>query len=338
MSQAIPTEPFVARFGLAGPHRQTLAGALLPREDRLPPAQERLFRVAEDAQVLTHCHWQPEPQRSLTVVLVHGLEGSSRSQYIIGTANKCWAEGWSVVRMNMRNCGGSEHLAATLYHSGMSGDVGAVTRGLISEDRLTRIALVGFSMGGNLVLKLAGEWGSEAPPELCAFVAVSPAADLAATADAIHLPSNRLYEWNFVYGLTHRLRRKARLFPERFATSSLEGVRSMRDFDDRVTARYSGFTDADDYYARSSASRVVDCIARPTLVIHSLDDPFVHLLPATRTLLRANPNVTLIETERGGHCAFLAPPNGYDGRWAERQIVEFLRPLRNRVIGPSGHR
>src|SRR5512134_2711886 len=205
MSQAIPTEPFVPRFGLAGPHRQTLAGAFLPREDHLPPAQERLFRVADDAQVLTHCHWQPEPQRSLTVVLVHGLEGSSRSQYIIGTGNKCWAEGWSVVRMNMRNCGDSEHLATTLYHSGMSGDVAAVAQDLISRDHLPRLALVGFSMGGNLVLKLAGEWGREAPPEVRACAAISPAADLGATADAIHHLQNRFYEWNFVYGLKHRL-------------------------------------------------------------------------------------------------------------------------------------
>jgi len=327
MSTTIPTDPFVPRFGLAGPHRQTLASAFLPREDRLPPAQERLFRVADDAQVLTHCHWQPEAQRSLTVVLVHGLEGSSRSQYIIGTANKCWAEGWSVVRMNMRNCGDSEHLCSTLYHSGLSGDVGAVARALISDDRLPRIALVGFSMGGNLVLKLAGEWGREAPPEVRAFVAVSPAADLGATADAIHLPSNRLYEWNFVYGLRHRLRRKARLFPERFSSSSLQGVRSMRQFDDRVTAHYNGFASADDYYTRSSASRVVDRIARPTLVIHSLDDPFVHLVPETRARLRTNPSITYVETEHGGHCAFLAPPNGYDGRWAERQIVAFLKSM-----------
>ncbi|MGH9578788.1 MAG: YheT family hydrolase, partial [Terriglobales bacterium] len=303
---AIPTEPFVPRLGLTGPHRQTLASALLPREDRLPPPEERLFRVDEEAQVLAHCHWQPEPHRALTVVLVHGLEGSSHSQYIIGTANKCWAAGMSVVRMNMRNCGGSEHLAPTLYHSGMSGDAGAVARSLISDDRLPRIALAGFSMGGNLVLKLAGEWGREAPREVCAFAAVCPAADLAATADAIHLPQNRLYEWNFVRGLTQRLRRKARLFPDRFAASSLAGVRSMRDFDDRVTARYNGFASADDYYSRSSAAQFVDRIARPTLVIHSADDPFVPLLPETRARLRANPNIVYVETERGGHCAFLA--------------------------------
>jgi hypothetical protein len=324
---AIPTEPFVPRRGLAGPHRQTLASVLLPREDRLPAPQELLVRVQEDAQVLCHCHWQPEPQSALTVVLVHGLEGSSRSQYILGTANKCWAAGWNVVRMNMRNCGGSEHLASTLYHSGMSGDAGSVLLALIRQHHLPRLALAGFSVGGNLVLKLAGEWGREAPPEVRAIVAVCPAADLAATADAIHLSQNRLYEWNFLRGLTQRLRLKARLFPDRFESGGPGRLRSLRDFDDRVTARYCGFTGADDYYARSSAARVMDRIALPTLLIHSLDDPFIRLLPETRARILANPSITYVETECGGHCAFLAPPNGYDGRWAERQIVEFLKSI-----------
>lgn len=321
----IPTEPFVPRLGLSGPHRQTLASVLLPRLYQLPPPEERLFRVEESVQVLCHCHWQPQPVSTLTVVLVHGLEGSSSSQYILGSAAKCWAAGWNVVRMNMRNCGGSEHLAPTLYHSGMSGDAGAIALSLIRDHRLPRLALAGFSMGGNLVLKLAGEWGREAPPEVLAIAAVSPAADLAATADAIHLPQNRLYEWNFLRGLSARLRRKARLFPDRFQARGLDRFRSMRDFDQRVTARYSGFTGADDYYARSSASRVLDRIALPTLVIHSLDDPFVHLLPETHARFRSNPSITFLETEHGGHCAFLAPPDGYDGRWAERQIVEFFK-------------
>src|SRR5207244_2358937 len=103
------------------------------------------------------CNWQPDRQGALTVVLVHGLEGSTESQYILGTANKAWAAGMNVVRMNMRNCGGTHRLGPTLYHSGLSGDVGAVMRALIADDGLSRVAVAGFSMGGNLVLKLAGE-------------------------------------------------------------------------------------------------------------------------------------------------------------------------------------
>jgi predicted alpha/beta-fold hydrolase len=322
-----PAEPFAPRAFLRGGHAQTLAAALLPRRHALPGAEARLFNVeagAADVQVLCHCHWQAERRRAATLVLLHGLEGSSDGQYILGTAGKAWAAGMNVVRMNMRNCGGTERLAPTLYHSGLSADLGAVVSELIREDKLERIFLAGFSMGGNITLKLAGEWGAETPPEVRALAAVSPAIDLAACADALHRPGNRLYEWNFLWGLKRRLRTKARLFPGRYETQGLVRLASVRDFDDRVTARYCGFTGADDYYARSSASRVLEHIARPTLILHSLDDPFVPLTAETRAKVLANPHLRLVETAGGGHCAFLAPANGYDGRWAERELVRFF--------------
>jgi predicted alpha/beta-fold hydrolase len=318
------SEPFVPRRFLRNNHAQTLAGNFLPRESRLPEAEERLFQVEEAVQVLCHCHWQPERTSRLTVIILHGLEGSSLSQYVIGTGSKAWDAGMNVVRMNMRNCGGTEKLTSTLYHSGLSGDMGAVARTLVEQDKLQHIALVGYSMGGNLVLKLAGEWGSAAPRELKAVAAVSPAADLAACADAIHeLKSNRMYEWKFLGGLMRRYDRKRLLFPEIYREVERR-PRSIREFDDIITARYSGFSDADDYYSRAAAARVIDKIAVPTLVIHAKDDPFIRILPETREKLIANPHVTLIEPEHGGHCAFLAQPNGYDGRWAEQRVVDFL--------------
>lgn len=319
-----PAEPFCPRALLRGGHAQTLAAALLPRRNSLPAAEARLFHVEEGVQLLCHCHWQAERRRAATLVLLHGLEGSSDAQYILGTADKAWGAGMSVVRMNMRNCGGTERLAPTLYHSGLSADLGAVVGELIREDKLERIFLAGFSMGGNITLKLAGEWGGEAPAEVRALAAVSPAMDLAACADALHRPANRLYEWNFLWGLKRRLRLKARLFPGRYETRGLRRLGSVRDFDDQVTARYCGFTGADDYYARSSASRVLERITRPTLILHSLDDPFVSLAAETRAKALANPHIRLVETSGGGHCAFLAPANGYDGRWAERELVRFF--------------
>jgi predicted alpha/beta-fold hydrolase len=326
-SRPEPGEEFVPQAFLRGGHVQTLAAALLPRRHLLPPAQERLITVEAgvvDVQVLCHCHWQAEPRSAATLVLLHGLEGSSDAQYMLGTAVKAWAAGMNVVRMNMRNCGGTERLGATLYHSGLSGDLGAVVRELIREDKLSRIFLAGFSMGGNITLKLVGEWGREAPAEVRAVAAVSPAIDLAACADALHRPGNRLYELNFLRGLKRRLRRKAQLFPGRYQTRGLGRLASVRDFDDQVTARYCGFAGADDYYARSSAARVLERIARSTLILHSQDDPFVSLTAETRAKLTANPHIQLVETAGGGHCAFLAAANGYDGRWAERRVVEFF--------------
>ncbi|MGA7459068.1 MAG: alpha/beta fold hydrolase [Candidatus Korobacteraceae bacterium] len=265
----------------------------------------------------------------MTLVIVHGLEGSSESQYVIGTGSKAWLAGMNVVRMNMRNCGDTEHLGPTLYNSSMSGDVGAVAKTLIAEDGLQKLAFVGYSMGGNLVLKLLGEWGADAPHQVKAAVGVSPAIDLAPSADALHNRANRVYEWKFLLGLRRRILRKAALFPDRYDVRHLRGMRSMRDFDDQITARYSGFRDAQDYYIRAAAARVVDRIAVPTLVLNALDDPFIRLLPETREKLQQNPHITFIETTRGGHCAFLAAANGYDGRWAERQAIAFIQRIEN---------
>ena len=317
------SHPFVPRRGLRGGHLQTLAGNFLKRENRLPPPERRLFNVEPEVQILCHCHWQPQREGALTLMIIHGLEGSSDSQYVIGTGSKAWERGWNVVRMNIRNCGGTEGLTPTLYHSGLSGDIRAVVNALLEQDRLQHFAIAGFSMGGNQVLKCVGEWGERAPSQMVAACGISPACDLSISADALHRGQNRIYEWWFLVGLFRRFRRKAELFPGRFDPSLLKGVRSIRDFDGRITAKYMGFAGAEDYYSRATSARVVDKIAIPTLVIHSADDPFIVMSDATAAKLRANPNVAYIETAQGGHCAFLANPDGYDGRWAEQQIVEF---------------
>jgi predicted alpha/beta-fold hydrolase len=315
---------FVARRYLSGGHVQTLACLFLQRRLVLPPGEDRLIEVEPGAKVLCHCHWQPDPAAALTVIVVHGLEGSSDSQYMVGMAAKGVAMGMNVIRFNQRNCGGTDDLSPTLYHSGRSQDIAAVTQYLIEHDKLSRIALAGFSMGGNLVLKLAGEWGANGPRQFCAVAAVCPAIDLAASADALHLPSNRLYEYYFLWRLRRRLLAKARHFPGTFDPSRGKGVRSLRDFDDRVTAFYSGFTGASDYYARAAAANVVDRIAVPALILHAANDPFIRILPETRKKILANPNITFNETEDGGHCSFVGEANGDDGHWAETQVLNFL--------------
>lgn len=320
------TPIFVPRRGLSGGHRQTLASFFLLRRIVLPPAEARLITVEPGVQVLAHCHWQSDRQKSLTVIIVHGLEGSSDSSYMLGIAAKGLAQGMNVVRMNQRNCGGTEALAPTLYHSGRSQDVAAVAQDLIARDHISRFALAGFSMGGNLVLKLAGEWGSNGPRQFRAVAAVCPAVNLAASADALHLRSNRLYERYFLWKLNRRLRTKARLFPAAFDTSRLRGIGSLRQFDDKITAFYSGFSGADDYYDRAAAAHVLDRIAVPAFILNAANDPFIRILPETRRKILDNPNITFVETGDGGHCSYLSETNGSatDGRWAESQVVEFL--------------
>ena len=261
--------PFEPRRGLANGHLQTIVGNFLPRPAfRLSVVSETVeVDPADGSRVLCHCHWQPDPVRAarLTLVLVHGLEGSSDSRYIQGIASRAWDAGCNVVRMNMRTCGGTETLTPTLYHSGLSGDVGVVVRHYAGQFGLRQVALAGYSMGGNLVLKLAGELGSR--PPLCAVAAVCPAIDLAPGADALHEPLNRAYEWRFLVGLLARYNRKAKLFPDIYAPrNSIGPVRSIREFDNKIVARYWGFRDADDYYHRAASARVVDRIAVPTLI------------------------------------------------------------------------
>ena len=164
-SQTTP-DAFVARRHFGGGHIQTLASFFIPRKVILPPSEERLIEVEPGVKVLCFCHWQPNRSQALTVIVVHGLEGSSDSQYMRGIVAKGFAVGMNVIRMNQRNCGGTEAIAPTLYHSGRSQDIAAVAQTLITQDGITRLALVGYSMGGNLVLKLAGEWEAPARPSL----------------------------------------------------------------------------------------------------------------------------------------------------------------------------
>ena len=322
-------EEFQPRRWLRGAHAQTLAGFFLVRAIQLPEPEARYVEVATGVKILCHCHWQSDRSRALTVIIVHGLEGSSDSGYVVGIADKALKAGMNVVRVNQRNCGGTDHLAPTLYNSSLSDDLVAIARNVMQQDQIARFSLVGFSMGGNLVLKAAGEWGSKAPREFRSVAAVCPAMDLAASADALHLPANRIYEQYFVIRLRQRFRSKARLFPTHFDAGRLRGVRTLREFDDRVTAYYCGFAGADDYYARASASNVVGRVSVPALILHAGNDPFIRILPATRAKIAANPSIAFFESADGGHCAFLAEANGYDGRWAERQVVEFLRSFQS---------
>jgi predicted alpha/beta-fold hydrolase len=328
-SRRVWLTPFVPRCGLANSHLQTIVGNFLPRPPFNLPSIAEIVEVdpADGSRVLCHCHWQPESERAgrLTAVLVHGLEGSSDSRYIQGVTARAWAAGYNVVRMNMRNCGDTDTLTPTLYHSGLSGDVGAVVNHFADKYGLERVALVGYSMGGNLVMKLAGEWGKRSP--LVAVAAVCPAVDLAPGSDALHQPGNRLYEYRFLRGLMRRYRRKASLFPDCYQAGGVGPIRSLREFDDRIVSRYCGFRDADDYYYRAAAARVVDGIGVPTLVLYAEDDPFVRILPETRARLLTNPHVDFVTTSHGGHCAFLSRDRGDEVHWAEATLIRYLEAV-----------
>jgi uncharacterized protein len=316
-------------------HRMTLYTWARPRRfPRLPKGEERIFDVAADARLLAKCHWHAARTEHPTLLLLHGLEGSAESHYMRGTADKAFAAGFNVVRLNQRNCGGTDHLSVGVYNSGLTADPVAVIRELIEADGLPSISVAGYSLGGNLALKLAGEYGADPPPQLKACAAVSPTLDLTACIAALERPSNWLYQQNFLVSLKRRIRRKRRIYPAHYSTEPLERVRSVRQFDDAYTAPMSGYRDAADYYYRASSLRVAGAIRVPSLVITAEDDPFIPVEPFYDPAVIGNAAIRLVVTRHGGHCGFVARPspagtNGGrhqepdDGYWAERTIVEF---------------
>jgi len=307
----------------------TLAGTFARRRcARLPAGVERRFRVDHETEVLGVCHWQREPQRCPAIVLVHGLEGSVDSSYMMGTAEKAFAAGFNAFRLNQRNCGAGEALTPSLYNSSLSCDSRAVVLELAERDRLPEIFVCGWSMGGNLILKMVGEFGASPPPALRGAIGVAPSVNLSASSDAISQRQNLLYEWHFVRNLNRRTRRKAAQFPERYAVLQGDGlrrVRTVRQFDDAVVAPVFGYRDAEDYYQQASALNTIAQISVPTLIIAAQDDTFVPFGTFEHPAIRGNPNITVLAPEHGGHCAFISRFDGEERFWAEARIVEFCR-------------
>ncbi len=322
-------DAYVPPLWLRNGHLMTLYAALRRREfPGLPDAEKRTFDVGADARVLAKCHWQSRPREHPTVLLLHGLEGSASAPYMKGLAGRALRAGFNAVRLNQRNCGHTEHLAASLYHSGLSGDPAAVIEELIRDDGLPSIAVIGYSLGGNVALRLAGQYGDHAPPALHAVCAVSPPIDLAQAADAIERLPNRVYQWNFVKDLKARMRRKAALFPNRYSVEPLARIRTIRGFDEVYTAPHFGFRSASDYYYRASALRVVERIRVPTLIISAEDDPFIPAEPFRDPAVTANPCISVMISRWGGHCAFVERRSRRadgDRYWAERQAMAFVR-------------
>jgi predicted alpha/beta-fold hydrolase len=335
VARAFRSKPFVPHPLVKGGHAQTVAATLrVQRLAELRAAQgiyeSRTVEVETGARVLLNCRWQAERRRAPSLLLIHGLEGSSRSLYVLGTARKAYAAGFNVVCMNMRNCGGTEHLTPTLYHSGMTGDIHrVVTEELAGREGLEEIYVAGFSMSGNMVLRLAGDYGDDAPRALAAVAAVSPSIELSGCADRLERRANALYRWNFMRYLRRRVRRKSRQHPALYDTRGLRRVRTLRQFDDRYTAPHGGFRDAADYYARTSSLPVIARVRIPTLVLHAADDPLIPAEPFRDPALADNPNVLLVLTERGGHVGFIAAASPVeDRRWAENRVVEFCRTIK----------
>jgi predicted alpha/beta-fold hydrolase len=313
-SQAIPStaapEDYAPLF--RNPDLNTIVGRYW--SVRLDPGEPRIFETDAGVQVLARCHWR-HPQAAVAL-LVHGLEGSCDSTYMRWMAQAALEAGLDVIRLNVRNCGGTEHLAPTLYHSGLTADLRSVIEQLAPRQTFA----VGFSMGGNQALKLAGEWGAQFPSHVAGVCSVSAPIDLAACARRLGEPRNRIYERHFLSSLTARYRRKAALFPRSFSLEALPRIRSIIDFDEYITAPGFGFQGAADYYQQSSAAGYLGRICLPALCIQAQDDPFI---PFESVRLPDTPQMHFLTPKHGGHVAFLA--RGRVRFWAAQQVIRFIQ-------------
>ncbi len=305
----------------------TLLPRWWPRRATPPsmPTQHRIFQITPETGLLTKCHWQPSTGNKPTVLIIHGLEGCTESHYMIGLAQKVWGKGWNCIRINQRNCGDSEHLTPTLYHNGLSQDYGQIIQEITEKDGCRHIWLVGYSMGGNLTLKLAGEIDSTLP-SLRGVAAVSPNIQPASCVRALQRPSNWIYHRHFLRSLKAKLQRKAQLYPGKWDLSQLPKIQNMWEFDDVYTAPDGGYHDAEDYYAKSAAENTLRSIVIPTLIITAQDDPFIPYDIFDNPSLHKNTFIQLLAPTHGGHCGFFQRGQSQEDRfWAENRIVDWIQ-------------
>ena len=285
--------------------------------------EEKYFQTSPDVKVLAHVDTPRDGEANGTIVAVHGLTASSEAPYMLRLAQAALAEGMSVVRLNVRTCGGTEHLAPPLYHSGLTEDLHSVVQQLAPRP----LVLAGFSMGGNMVLKAAGEWGDQPPSHVKGVCGVSVPIRLGQCARHLGIPRNRFYELRLLRQLRRTVRRKQRIMPERFSSLRPGGIGSIYAFDERITAPAFGFRDADDYHHQSSSSRFLEHIRVPALLVQAKDDPFIPFEVFDDPVFTRNPFLRLVATQHGGHVAFLAKQA--PRFWAQDLAVRFAKELMN---------
>ena len=313
--------------GTSGGHRQTLLGFWYRRNLSFDePAERLVVDAGEDVQLLLRVSWQPGPREDRPVLLiVHGLGGADAATYAVATGQLAFAQGWHVVRMNMRGAGESIELCARLYHAGLDADVRAAALALT---RITpRVALLGFSLGGNQALLALGRSGDALPEGLLGAAAVSPSVDLESCATAIDQPANRLYRRYFMRSLLASYAERQRRLPDLYEPGRERGLRTVREFDEAITAPYNGFASAADYYARSSAGPHLASIRRPALILAAEDDPMVPGPSVARWPLPESGVVVREMTPTGGHVGFVGRTRAPGRFWAAERVMRFFAEI-----------
>src|ERR1051325_11593090 len=307
-------------------HAQTMWGPLF-RTKRVPLARERVRLDDGDFVDLDWIDATASVDAPLLLVL-HGLEGTSGSHYVGGLLHGARARGWRGVALNFRSCGGEINTLPRFYHSGETGDLDAIVRRLVAREPALRLAIVGISIGGNVLLKWLREQRTEAPAQVIAAPTLLVPFDVAGCAGVLDRGFSKLvYTANFMRTMRRKVAEKARVYPGFVDVAAVRRARTFAAYDELVTAPLSGFVDARDYWRRASSLPYLGAIARPTLMINAYDDPFIPpaSLPKPQDL---SPHVRLVVTPRGGHVGFVEGRSPWRAdSWAERRALDFLAGL-----------
>jgi predicted alpha/beta-fold hydrolase len=307
---------------LGNPHVQTVLGNLLPGPDLSHPTRQRLVTLTDGDRLVLHDsvprRWR---QGGRIAMLVHGLGGSHRSRHVRTLARLLLPHGIRVVRVDLRGTGKGLPLARHAYHGGCSDDIRAAAAAIQAWSPASPLTLIGVSLGGNIVLKLAGETLQHPVPNLDCVAALAPPVDLIRCSTLIGQPRNRLYEMHFLGVLLEEARRRHRYFPDS-PPPRFPRAMTMRLFDDLYTAPRRGFADAEDYYRKASAMALLPQISVPTLILTARDDPFIAAEPFESVDLPSHVEVRM--ARQGGHLGFLGPDGAGGIRWAERRVVDWV--------------
>ena len=330
IARALEEHPFEVGGILGNSHIQTVSGVFIPyfkaegwKVDR------KLIDLADGSKIAADFSIQDNPKDHPTVVIVPGLVASSHATYSLGIGHKAFHYGFNVVRMNLRNQGGTEHLSKSLYHGGQSEDVITLINTLVDQG-LDNIYLTGVSLGGNICLKAVGELGEEAKKHIKTLGVLSPVADPLVSWQPMEKRENLLYQANIVHGLKDLIRKKAVIEPGVWDTSLLKGIKTMQQLDEAYQVPFYGFKTCDDYYRNESSMPWVPKITIPTLVIHAEDDTFVPVEPLKRPEFSNNPNIVTLITPKGGHSGFISSRKRYgdlDLHWDQNRVIDFFRLL-----------
>jgi uncharacterized protein len=318
---------FHAPVWIRSAHLQTIGGRLLRNTTGVRFSRERLETPDGDFLDLEYAtvEGMELPADAPLVLKLHGLEGSAHSGYSVQLARSLAARGVRSVGLNFRSCGGEMNRTARFYHSGETGDLQLVLDHLGQCTPAGRLGALGFSLGGNVLLKYLGEQGEKARRHLRAAVAVSVPYDLGACADRMNHGTSRVYATFFLRSLRAKVRAKQAQLAPLCAVDQVLAARRVRDFDEALTAPLHGYASADDYYRRSSAGQFLGAVAIPTLLIHSLDDPIAIAESIDHAAIAANPNISTAFTDTGGHVGFVGGPGPWAPTfWAEERGAEFL--------------